>query len=344
MWNRATLRRKVNSLSRRLGSTWAPTLPIRAWVAPTSRCNMKCRTCFEHQLGSNHHDMKPEVYARVREEVLPGLEDVYLTGAGEPFLAPIFFEMLEDVLARNQRIWIVTNGTITKPDCLERLVGAPTKLMVSLDGTTPEVFAHIRPGGKLDKVIDFMKTVKEMADRRKHPEFELQISFVVTKSNVEQMTDCVELANRFGVRVISFSSFVTGGRTDEFALESLMGEPELVMPHWEKAFRLALKYGIHVPPIVFDCRGRSEEDQRKNQPTLYDAKGEIRQCPVPWRDTYIETDGGVRPCCVAPPIGNILEQPFRVIWNGPKYRELRRLVNTPDMPEFCKQCFLPMRI
>jgi len=344
MWDRYTIRRKMNSFARKRGWTRAPVLPIRAWIAPTSRCNLQCHTCFKHQIESDFEDMKPEVYERIRREILPGLEEIYLTGAGEPFLAPIFYRILDDILAAGKRVWIVTNGTIIRRDDLERLVRAPAKLMVSIDGVTPDVLAHIRPGAKLDRVLDFMRTVKEAMDRGAHPLFEFQISYVVTRSNVHQLTECVELAHRYGIKVVAFSSFVTGGRTDEFAAESLMGKPEEVMPHWEKAFRRALELGIHVPPIVFDCRDRSEEGQRKSQPTLYTPDGRIRPCPVPWWSTYIETDGSIRPCCVAPPLGNLLEQPFRAIWNGRAYRELRRCVNTPGMPEYCNQCFLPVRL
>jgi len=347
MWDRYTIRRKINSFSRRAGWTWAPALPIRGWIASTSRCNLRCRTCFLHAPGTNYtvEDMKPEVYERVRRQLLPALQEVYLSGAGEPFLAPIFYEILSDILDLGKRVTVVTNGTISRPEYLERLVRAPSVIAVSLDGTTPEVMDLIRPGAKLDRVLDFMKTIKEMMDRGAHSAFELQISFVVTRSNLEQLTDCVELARRFGVRTIAFTSFLAAGRDDDFARhESLMNQPELVLPHWERAWKRGIELGINIPPIVFDCRDRSEAEQRKWQPTLYDARGRIRQCPIPWWNTYIEADGSVRPCCIFPPVGNILEAPFREIWNGPGYRELRAKVNTSDMPHHCRQCFMAVRI
>jgi len=345
MWDRYTIRRKVNSLSRRAGWSYAPALPIRAWIASTSRCNLKCRTCYLHLIGTDFSDMKPEVYERVRRELFPALQEVYLSGAGEPFLADVFYRMLDDVLGSEKRITVVTNGTILRTDYLERLVRAPSIIMVSLDATTPDVLDHIRPGARLDRVIEFMKTVKAMMDRSAHPAFQFQISYVVTRSNVAQLSDCVELAHRYGIRTVAFSSFVTGGRTDEFACkESLMSRPEEVLPHWERAHRRGLELGVSVPPIVFDCRDRPEEQRRQWQPTLYDARGRIRHCPLPWWNTYVETDGSVRACCVFPVLGNLLEESFRDIWNGPAYRELRRTVNTPDMPEYCKQCFMPVRI
>jgi MoaA/NifB/PqqE/SkfB family radical SAM enzyme len=344
MWDQYTIRRKINSLSRRLRLSYAPALPVRAWIAPTSRCNLKCRTCYEHMFGTQFQDMKPEVYERIRRDILPGLQEVYLTGAGEPFLAPIFYTILDDLFALGKRIWIVTNGTIVRPDVIERLVKAPAKLMVSLDGTTQETFAHVRPGAKIDRVFEFMDAVKGAMAGGAHPEFQFQISFVVMRSNLHQMTECVELAHRYGVVLVAFSSFAIGDRTDEFAGESLMSRPEEVTPYWEAAVRRGIELGVFVSPMVFDCRDRSEEERKRRQATLYRPDGTMRPCPVPWWDTYIETDGSVRPCCVSPPFGNILEQPFRQIWNGPMYRALRRTVNTPGMPLYCKQCFMAVRI
>jgi len=131
MWDRYTIRRKMNSFSRRMGWTWAPAMPHRGWICSTTRCNLKCRTCAAHgphieHTPSDHEDMRPEVYERVRREVLPGLREVCISGAGEPFLAPVFYELLDDLLKSNKHATVVTNGTIIRPDYLERLVRSPS--------------------------------------------------------------------------------------------------------------------------------------------------------------------------------------------------------------------------
>jgi len=353
MWDRHTIRRKMNSLSRRAQWTWAPALPIRAWIVATSRCNLRCRTCPTHHpadpRGPEHfEDMRPQIYERLRRGLLPALQEVYLSGGGEPFLAPIFYRMLDDMLDADKRVLVVTNGTIIRPDYLERLVRAPSQIRVSLDGTTPEVMDHMRPGARLDRVLEFMKTVKEIMDRSKHPAFEFQLSFVVTRSNVEQMTDCVELAHRYGVRTVAFGNFTIDGRTDEFARESLIQRPDVVLPHWERAYKRGLELGVLVPPtLVFLGNEGSGKDIDQQRPDLCNSSGRIKHCPIPWWYTYIEVDGTVKPCCAfleGGHLGNLREQSFREIWNGPKYRELRRTVNTPDMPAICKHCTIPMRI
>jgi len=349
MWDRYIIRRKMNSFSRRMGWSWAPALPIRAWISPTSRCNLECRTCPTHAPVchpdlAEFSDMKPEVYERVRRELLPALQEICLSGTGEPFLAPIFYAILDDMLKAGKRIVVITNGTILRSDYIERLVHSPSLIIVSIDGTTPWVLEHIRPGARFERVLEFMKMVKEIRDHSAHPAFEFHISFVVMRSNVEQLADCVELAHHYDVNLVGFSNFITGERTDEFARESLLNRPEEVLPHWQRAHERGLELGICVPPIFFGYRDRAEVEQCPWYATIYNAEGRVRHCPIPWWSTFIETDGSVRPCCVLESQGNLLEQSFREIWNSPNYRRLRRIVNTSNMPAYCKLCEMPVRL
>ena len=159
------------------------------------------------------------------------------------------------------------------------------------------------------------------------------------------MTEAVEIAHRYGVHEMCFGNFVVDDRKDEYAMrESLFGRPEEVTPHWQRAHDRGRELGITVWPMSFDCKERSEEERRQYKPDLYDGE-RIRQCPLPWWSVYVEVNGAVKPCCVYHwPLGNLLEQPLREIWNGPKFRALRRIVNTPAMPEVCRSCFIQERL
>jgi len=351
MWDRYTIRRKILSFARRAGWTWAPVRPVILAVAITSRCNLSCRICPVHgpsrpASADFSDDMKPEVYERLRNDLLPTAREIAVCGVGEPFLSPMFYRLLDDTLAAGKRVSVVTNGTILNQKYLEWMVRSPSIIRVSLDGTTPDVMEHIRPGAGLDRVLAFIEAIKQLRERVGHPTFGLEINFVVTRSNLEQMADCVDLASRYGVNTIYFTNFVTAGRTDAFALESLKDSPEVVLPHWERAHRRGGELGIEVRRIFFDCFDRPVEEQLRYRPSLYDSRGQIRQCPVPWWSTYIGPDGTVRPCCcfwTDTKMGNLLERPFSKIWNSAPYRELRRTVNTPNMPHPCRRCMLEAR-
>jgi radical SAM protein with 4Fe4S-binding SPASM domain len=64
-------------------------------------------------------------------------------------------------------------------------------------------------------------------------------------------------------------------------------------------------------------------------------------CPMAMNYLKVTPDGAVFPCCRGPDelkMGNVLEQDFESIWNGPAYREFRRRMFAGDYPDVCKDC------
>jgi len=70
-----------------------------------------------------------------------------------------------------------------------------------------------------------------------------------------------------------------------------------------------------------------------------------RRCDWPWTHTCIEVNGKVHPCysyfeC----LGNLREQPWADIWNGPAYRRFRRLIGGWNPNAICRVCPFPFGI
>ena len=322
--------------------------PVVVWNI-TRQCNLKCRHCPAHapvhEFDPNWFtDMKPEVYEIVRRQLLPGLGIIHLSGGGEPFMAENLDQMLDDMVDGKRYITVATNGTVIRLKALERLVGSPSLIRVSLDGTTNEMNQYIR-GVKLDRILEFLEVLRQIRARGAHPKFTLQVSYVVTRSNVEQMTECVEISHRYGVHQVCFGNFIVDSRIDEFAQrESLHEHPEEVMPHWQRAHDRGRELGVAVYPMAFNPKDQPEDEWRKQKSDLFEGD-RIRICPLPWWAVYVEVDGSVKPCCVYQvPFGDLLQESFDAIWNGPKFRQLRRTVNTPAMPETCRNCFIQERL
>jgi len=64
-------------------------------------------------------------------------------------------------------------------------------------------------------------------------------------------------------------------------------------------------------------------------------------CDMPWTMTVIHPDGGVVPCTYwfsHELLGNVNEQSFEEVWNGPKYQELRRQLITGELGPNCRHC------
>jgi radical SAM protein with 4Fe4S-binding SPASM domain len=68
-------------------------------------------------------------------------------------------------------------------------------------------------------------------------------------------------------------------------------------------------------------------------------EGETRDCLDPWYQPFIQPNGDVWPCCwFYDRLGNINDEPFDVIMNGPAFRALRRELLTGTLREVCANC------
>ena len=116
-----------------------------------TRCNLTCTHCFIS--CSPHNDSFgflsfAEVERRLQEAVEWGVKEFYFTG-GEPFLNPELVAILERTLDFGPAT-VLTNGTVLKPEWLERLRAAEQgslyslEFRVSIDGPTPELNDPIR--------------------------------------------------------------------------------------------------------------------------------------------------------------------------------------------------------
>jgi MoaA/NifB/PqqE/SkfB family radical SAM enzyme len=63
-------------------------------------------------------------------------------------------------------------------------------------------------------------------------------------------------------------------------------------------------------------------------------------CEFLWSMSYVQLEGGVRPCCMPgpPELGSLEKQTFAEIWNGDAYREMRQRLVVRDPIAVCRGC------
>jgi MoaA/NifB/PqqE/SkfB family radical SAM enzyme len=113
-------------------------------IAPTSRCNLRCRHCSSN--GQAGEDLPPDVMLRVMKEAHDemGVHFFILTG-GEPFLYAGLFETIERF--PDSYFQIFTNGTMLDGENAKRLARAGNAIvMLSIEGTESETDLRRRRG------------------------------------------------------------------------------------------------------------------------------------------------------------------------------------------------------
>lgn len=141
-----------------------PRWPRRMEFALSNTCNLQCVMCngeWSSAIRGQREGLAPlpKVYGeRFFEELvefLPHLDHAQFAG-GEPFLgaeALRVMEMLCD-LEQPPKTTIITNGTQLTPRVRRILERLQPRLMVSIDGATPETYDAIRVGSHLPDVLD----------------------------------------------------------------------------------------------------------------------------------------------------------------------------------------------
>jgi MoaA/NifB/PqqE/SkfB family radical SAM enzyme len=253
--------------------------------------------------------------------------DVSLIGLGESLLNKDLHKMIELLGRKKIDVSLTTNGTIFDEKILHAINRVKkVQIQFSLDAAHKKTYQTIRGADYFDKVIDNIKRFMQL----KAPEVFVSLGVVVMKDNQDELDDFIILANKLGIRRIHFgdlSGSWLGDNRDELIIDDLGS----LRTNITNAYRLAKKYGI---------------DLKYNRYFyLWGGEAVLTRCWFLWQFPYITWDGYLTSCCNLPNpeihnFGNLLERPFRHLWNNKKYRNFRKLLKEGHPHKLCRPCHL----
>src|ERR1700704_2039364 len=126
---------------------------------------------------------------------------------GEPFLNPDFLSMVK--YAAGKKIYTATSTNahyLNDTNARKTVESGLDRLIISIDGTTQEVYEQYRIGGSISKVIEGAKNIvkwkKELNSKTPFVFFQ----FLVVKPNEHQIEDIKKLAKEIGVDEVRFKT------------------------------------------------------------------------------------------------------------------------------------------
>ena len=135
-------------------------------ISVTPRCNLHCLYC--HPLGLEMREPPgtltvEEVDRFLEAASLLGLSSVRFTG-GEPLVRKELPEMIARARAKEgvEDVAITTNGLLFARRAKELVEAGLNRVNISLDALTPEVFARITRGGKVERVLEAIEKALEL--------------------------------------------------------------------------------------------------------------------------------------------------------------------------------------
>ncbi len=291
-----------------------PGFPVSISIEPTTACNLGCPECpsglkmFSRSTGN----LRKEELRNWLGELSPFTTYVNFYFQGEPFIHPDFPELIEMAARAGMYTSTSTNAHFISDEMAKRIIKSGLdRLIISIDGTTQEVYEKYRVHGDLQKVINGTKRLlaarKSMRSRKPFIIFQ----FLVVRHNEHQIEDVKKLAADLGVDDVRFKT------AQVYNYEN--GNP--LIPS-------NLKYSRYKRLSDGSYAVRNSLDNH---------------CWRLWSGAVITWDGKVVPCCfdkdATHQLGDLRINRFLEIWNGQAYRSFRQklLISRKEI-DICSNC------
>ena len=289
-------------------------LPFSISFEPTTSCNLRCPECpsglraFTRPTGMLEKNFFTETIEELHNEML------YLIFyfQGEPYLNPAFLDMVS--FAASKKIYTATSTNahyLNDENARRTIESGLDRLIISIDGTTQEVYEQYRIGGQLEKVLEGTRNIVKWKKKLKSKTPYVFFQFLVVKPNEHQIDDIKRLANEIGVDGVRFK---TAQIYDYKNGNSL------------------------IPSINKFSRYKKQADG------TYTIKNSLEnQCWKLWHACVITWDGLVVPCCFDKDadyqLGDLKNKSLRTIWHDKAYRAFRqKLLLGRKHIDICANC------
>ena len=264
------------------------------------------------QFSRDTGNLKAENFNRWLDQLSPTLSYLNFYFQGEPFIHNDILQFISKASQAGIYTSTSTNAHfITEKRAVEIVQSGLDRILISIDGTTQEVYEQYRVHGSLQKVLDGTKHLVEARKNLNSKTPHIIFQFLVVRPNEHQIEEAKQLANEYQVDEIRFKT------AQVYDYEN--GNP--LIPTIEKYSRYKrLSNGKFIVKSSLD-----------------------NHCWRMWSGAVVTWDGKVVPCCfdkdATHEMGNLSKEDFKSIWKGKAYAMFRKqLLKGRKEIDICKNC------
>ncbi len=314
----------------------AITGPLSVQIDLTNRCNNRCIACWCRSPLLKDKAMPrklinktlsfPKLKMLIEELAGMGVQEIYLTGGGEPFMHRDIIKIMELIKKNGMRCAMSTNFTLLDKIKIKRIVDLGVdEINVSLWAATPETYSktHLNQTPetftKIKENLKYIHSIKTEL-RRKKPEINLHN--VIMKLNADEIKEMVEFAFEVKADSVDFVPVDTIPNRTDILLPSKTQYKKIINDIFQikmqtEGLRKKFRHNLKIRNLdLFINRIKNIKSCAKYDSGVVDRI----PCYSGWTFARIMADGNVIPCLKAHriPSGNILNRNFSEIWYGQK--------------------------
>ena len=295
-------------------------------------CNLHCKHCYatagkpwKDELTTEEAKRAIDIFDRA------GVAIISFSG-GEPLVRPDILELIRYAADKGIYIAMATNGTlISRKKAKEMKEAGVQFLQISLDGADAETHDNFRGWkGAFDLTINGIKNAVAEG-------FFVEIATTITRFNLKQVPEIIDLAERLGANWFMAYNFVPTGRGKDIIEMDLSPEEreELLKTLWHELKTRKINVLSTAPQFARVALMQESGTDEKIVPThfynpkfagqLVDLAEFIGGCGAGRFYMSMRANGNLQPCVFLPvTVGNIRRDNFEDIWDNNKVlRELR---------------------
>ncbi|MFO7788982.1 MAG: SPASM domain-containing protein [Bacteroidales bacterium] len=297
-------------LSSLTGSLFLWGKPITLSIEISGNCQLHCPEC---PLGNGKHRCRPlmsyELFEAIIGQSKKHLWMVSLYFQGEPLLHAGAYKFIALLKKHSIYTSVSTNGNFDNPALAKKLVQAGLdELIVSVDGADQESYASYRIGGSLEKVVAFMKNIRQAKKQSGKSKPRVIMQSIVMRQNEKSISALRNMAKQSGATLRLKSM--------QIIIPNQIGN----LPEEPKLRRYNIKNGRAV------------------------IKNPLRNhCWRMFRNPVITSQGDVLPCCFDKAgkykMGNVNHMTFSEIWQSDAYRAfIKKVFTDRKNTDICTNC------
>jgi len=274
-------------------------VPLRAMLELTYRCNFRCVMCYLVEFRSPG-ELTTAEYRGVMDQLADMGCLVLTLSGGEPMLRKDFFELAGYAREKRFALRIFTNGSLIDGEAADRFADLkPLSTDVSLYGMSEETYRKVtgRPGSP-EKVL---RAIRLLRDRN----LAVKVKVPVLRENYPDLDRIEAFAREVGARLEANPHITPRDDGDFSPLAHALGDEELLE-----------YYRQHVAPRA----------PRSLRPEGF-------MCNSGRNALVISPLGDVFPCMqIKESVGNVRRRPIREIWSGSPLLSRLRTLRVRDFP------------